>query len=149
MDVYSWRWVFTLFTCRELPTSTSHWPMLFKCWPTVFDAGPTLKQHWVFASCFLRGSSCHYRCRPGFLYHQYIIYVYCFTSFSAHCGNIATEGSPKPDYAILLFRMSSRVLYSAQYLIGSTVHSRPLNSLEHCICTTAMTSIRPTGITNI
>ena len=21
--------------------------MLFQCWPTVFDAGPTLKQHWV------------------------------------------------------------------------------------------------------
>ena len=24
-------------------------PMLFQCWPT--DAGPTLKQHWVNASC--------------------------------------------------------------------------------------------------
>ena len=31
-------------------------------------------------------------------------------------GNIATEGSPKSrDYALLLFRMTSRVLYSAQY----------------------------------
>ena len=28
-------------------------------------------------------------------------------------GNIATEGSP--NYALLLFRMTSRVLYSAQY----------------------------------
>ena len=27
--------------------------------------------------------------------------------------------------------------------IGSTVHSRPLNSLEHCICTTTITNIRP------
>ena len=26
--------------------------MLFQCWPTVFDAGPTLKQHWVNASCW-------------------------------------------------------------------------------------------------
>ena len=25
--------------------------MLFQCWPTVFDAGPTLKQHWVNAPC--------------------------------------------------------------------------------------------------
>ena len=28
-------------------------PMLFQCWPTVFDAGPTLKQHWVNAPCLL------------------------------------------------------------------------------------------------
>ena len=27
--------------------------MLFQCWPTVFDAGPTLKQRWLNASCLL------------------------------------------------------------------------------------------------
>ena len=27
--------------------------MLLQCWSTVFDAGPTLKQHWVNASCLL------------------------------------------------------------------------------------------------
>ena len=27
--------------------------MLFQCWPTVFDAGPTLTQHWVNAPCLL------------------------------------------------------------------------------------------------
>ena len=27
--------------------------MLFKCWPTVFDAGPTLKQHRVDVPCLL------------------------------------------------------------------------------------------------
>ena len=27
-------------------------PMLFYCWPTVFDAGPTSKQHWINVSCF-------------------------------------------------------------------------------------------------
>ena len=26
--------------------------MLLQCWPTVFDAGPTLRQHWVKASWF-------------------------------------------------------------------------------------------------
>ena len=30
-------------------------------------------------------------------------------------GNIATEGSRSRDYALLLFRMTSRVIYSAQY----------------------------------
>ena len=28
-------------------------PMLFYCRPTVFDTGPTIKQHWDNASCFL------------------------------------------------------------------------------------------------
>ena len=27
--------------------------MLFQCWATVFDVGPTLKQHWVNAPCLL------------------------------------------------------------------------------------------------
>ena len=27
--------------------------MLFHCWTTGFDAGPTLKQHWVKAECLL------------------------------------------------------------------------------------------------
>ena len=46
------------------------------------------------------------------------------------------------DYALLLFRMTSRV-FIVHSMIGSTVHSRPLNSLQHCICTTMMTNIRP------
>ena len=28
-------------------------PMLFQCWASVVDGGPTLKQHWVNASCLL------------------------------------------------------------------------------------------------
>ena len=28
-------------------------PMLFQCWSTVFDAAPTLKQHWLNAPCLL------------------------------------------------------------------------------------------------
>ena len=31
--------------------------MLFKCWPTVFDIGPTLTQHWVNAPCLLGSSA--------------------------------------------------------------------------------------------
>ena len=27
--------------------------MLFQCWPSVADAGPTLNQHWVSVSCLL------------------------------------------------------------------------------------------------
>ena len=39
-------------------------------------------------------------------------------------------------------RITSRVLYTAQYHKASIAHSRPLNSLEHCIFTTSMTNIR-------
>ena len=53
------------------------------------------------------------------------------------------------DYALLLFRMTSRAFSSAQYTIGSTVHSRLLNSLEHWICTTTMTKIRPDRDSNL
>ena len=28
-------------------------PMLVQCWPTVFEAGPSLKHHWVIVQCFL------------------------------------------------------------------------------------------------
>ena len=31
--------------------------MLFQCWAGVEDGGPTLKQHWVNASCLL-GINC-------------------------------------------------------------------------------------------
>ena len=40
-------------------------PILFQCWSTVFDAGPTLKQHRVNSSCFWAGSS-----SPGARYRQ-------------------------------------------------------------------------------
>ena len=36
-------------------------PMLFKRWATVYNAGPTLKQHWFNASCLL-GAHSHSSC---------------------------------------------------------------------------------------
>ena len=30
-------------------------PMLIQCWVTVFDADPTLKQHWLGVPCLLGG----------------------------------------------------------------------------------------------
>ena len=42
----------TWFSCLGAQTAASHRtrdvePMLFQCWPTVCDAGPTLNQHWT------------------------------------------------------------------------------------------------------
>ena len=57
--------------CRHrscLPTQGTRGihPMLFQCWSCVFDAGATLKQHWVNAPCLLSGRcacQCLYSCR--------------------------------------------------------------------------------------
>ena len=38
-------------------------PMLFQCWASVEDGGPTLKQHWANASCLLGTAQSH---RPDF-----------------------------------------------------------------------------------
>ena len=45
------------------------------------------------------------------------------------------------DYA-LIFSNNFKVFFILQSTIDSTAHSRPLNSLEHCICTTLMTNMR-------
>ena len=49
---------------------------------------------------------------------------YCSTSLSVHWGNIETERSPKCGYAFLLFRMTTRVLYSTRcHRQHCTLHS--------------------------
>ena len=53
------------------------------------------------------------------------------------------------DSALLLFRMTSRVFFIVHSTISSTIHSMPLNSLEHCLCTTTMTNIRPDRDSNL
>ena len=60
-------------------------------------------------------------------------------------GNIATEQSPKSELCptpLHYFEWLQGYII-VHGIIGSTVHSMPLNSLEHCICTTIMQNIRP------
>ena len=38
--------------------SCAIYPILFQCWPNVFDAGPALKYHWVFAWTAMRVTHC-------------------------------------------------------------------------------------------
>ena len=44
--------------------------MLFQCWPTICDAGPTLKQHWVNDACLL-----------GISYHLLFLNLLVFSVF--------------------------------------------------------------------
>ena len=41
------------------PRKQGHHPMLFQCWISVFDAGPTFKQHWVDVPCLLVDALTH------------------------------------------------------------------------------------------
>ena len=61
-------------------------------------------------------------------------------------GNIATEWSPKPKLCPTLISNDFNgffIMFIVHSTIGSTVHSIPLNSLEHCRCAITMTNIRP------
>ena len=37
--------------CEIMTSKTNIHPMLFECWPTAYNAGTTLKKHWVDALC--------------------------------------------------------------------------------------------------
>ena len=68
---------------------------------------------------------------------------YCFTSLSAQSGQYRDRRKPEAGtmpYSYFEWLQGFFIVHST---IGSTVHSMPLNSLEHCICTTTMTNIRP------
>ena len=54
--------------------------------------------------------------------------------------NIAKDGR---DYALPLSNNCLHRFFIVHSAIDITAHSIPFNSLEHCICTTSMTNIRP------
>ena len=90
-------------------------------------------KYWVVFLCevlgIVSGSTC--------------IYGYCFTSLSAQSWQYRDKRKPEArnmPYSYFECLQGFFIVHSA---IGSTVHSMPLNSLEHCICTTTMTNICP------
>ena len=66
-----------------------------------------------------------------------------------HGYNIATERSPKPGLCPTLISNELKGFFIVHSTIGSTVHSKPLNSLEHCVCTATRTNIRPDRDSNL
>ena len=73
------------------PATRGIHPMLFRCWTSVEDGGPTLKQHWVNASCLLE--------KQYFFLFKYpvtavIIWIAVCTR-EIHLTHIAYEKSPR------------------------------------------------------
>ena len=67
---------------------------------------------------------------------------YCFTSLSAQSWQNRDRRMPKAGNMPYSYFECLRGFFIVHNTIGSTVHSRPLNSLDHCICKTTMTNIR-------
>ena len=69
---------------------------------------------------------------------------YCFTSLSAQSWQYRDRRKPEVGtilYLTLIERLQG--FFIVHTTIDHTAHSRPLNSLEHCICTASRTHIRP------
>ena len=74
------------------------------------------------------------------------IYEYCFSLLSAQSWQYRDRRKPEAGSMPYSYFEWLFLVYST---IGSTVHSMPLNSLAHCICTTTMTNIRPDRDSNL
>ena len=77
------------------------------------------------------------------------IYEYCFTSLSAQSWQYRDRRKLEAEtmpYFYFEWIQGFFIVHSTKY---STVHCIPLNSLEHCICTTTMTNIRPDRDSNL
>ena len=74
---------------------------------------------------------------------------YYFTSLSAQSWQYRDRRKPEGGtmpYSYFEWLQGFFIMHST---IGSTVHSMPLNSFEHCICTTTMTNIWPDRDSNL
>ena len=78
----------------------------------------------------------------GFMLSELIL---LYVAFCTIMGISRQKEARRRDYAPLLFRMTL-IVHST---IGSTVHSMPLNKLEHYICTPTITNIRPNRASNL
>ena len=78
-----------------------------------------------------------------------VIYDYCFTSLSAQSWQYRDRRMPEVGTMPYSYFEWLQRFFIVHSTIGSTSHFIPLNSWEHCICTTTMTNIRPDRDSNL
>ena len=100
-------------------------------WKISDPAGIRIQYLWI---------SCHWRIGAG--HNVTWVSEYCFTLLSAeswqYCDRRKPESGTMP-YSYFEWLQGFFIVYSS---IGSNIHSRLLNSLEHCKCTTTMPNIQ-------
>ena len=74
------------------------------------------------------------------------IWILLYVAFCTIMAISRQKEARSRDYALLLFRMTTGFFFIVHSTIGSTVHSRPLNSLEHCYAQPRWQISGPTGI---
>ena len=143
-------------------------PILYYCLAIFADGEPTLGQCWSNVLCVL------YRTCTGVFFTTdatgmctHVIHVYAYHQinmikdifnpkglvnivlrrFLYNHGNIATEGSPRSWLCPTLIEWLQG-FFIVDSTIDSTAQSRPLNSLEYCICITPKTNIPPSRESN-
>ena len=144
-----------------------HWSDVGVMSTPVYDVSPTLAQHWMDVPCLLGCLwfvSTHYvptHTYTSIITIQYniqkVVIVtiiwsiewmneYFFTPLSAQSWQYRDR--KKPEAGIMPY-------YYFEWLQGffivhrQHVHYMPLNSFEHCVCTTTMTNIRPDRDSNL
>ena len=119
---------------------TTHW----------YNAGLVLGRHlrrWpstkpTLYRCIL--FTCNHTVAGGTSFNQYNAeYEYCFTSLSTQSWQYRDRIKPEAWTMPYSYLERHQGLFIVHSTINSTVHSGPLNSLEHCISTSTMTNIRP------
>ena len=71
-----------------------------------------------------------------------VVSEYCFKSLSVQSWPYRDRIKPEIGTCPTLIEWLQG-FFIVHSIIDSTVHSKPLNNLEHCICTTSTTSIQP------
>ena len=74
---------------------------------------------------------------------------YCFTSLSAQSWQYRDRRKPEAGNMPYSYFEWLQEFFIVHSTIGSTEHSKPMNSLEHCISTTTMANIRPDWDSNL
>ena len=80
---------------------------------------------------------------------RYYVWILLYVAFCTIMAISRHKEARIRDYALYSYVEWLQGFFIAHSAIGSTVHSRPLNSVEHCICTTTMTNIRPDRDSNL
>ena len=88
-------------------------PMLFQCWSTVYDAGPTLKQHWIkFCVCLMLSWRT----------------PWCFSHWSIHIDQLSAcslTSHLSLMRCILFFRLIIKVCLAKKSNINQEWHKMP------------------------
>ena len=106
----------------------------------------------VCAFCGIQDNILHKRFLSNVVFQSRCWFLkneYCLTSLSVQSWQYRDRRKPEAGtmpYSYFEWLQGFFIVHSTT---GSTIHSRPLNSLEHCICTTTTTNIRPDRDSNL